>query len=70
MLQQMIKNEQLKAMDFNSFNPQFMAGLMMNAQQNNIGQSMYQNYARDNLQMTMPVVKKNPPINDLTQLFL
>ncbi len=67
MLQQLIKNEQLKGMNIANFNPQFMANMMANADLMNMKQNMYQNYMRGMTPPQAPVVaKKTPPIYNLT----
>lgn len=66
MLQQMIKNEQLKGMNIANFNPQFMANMMANADLMNMKQNMYQNYVRGMTPPQVPVAKKTPPIYNLT----
>lgn len=66
MLQQLLKNEQMKGMNIANFNPQFMANMMANADLMNMKQNMYQNYIRGMPQPQAPVAKKTPPIYNLT----
>ena len=66
MLQQLIKNEQMKGMNIANFNPQFMANMMANADLMNMKQNMYQNYMRGMVPPQAPVAKKTPPIYNLT----
>jgi len=72
MIQQMIKNEQLKGMGFPNIVPQMMAGMMPTNELMNLKQNMYQNYMR-NVPQAQPqpqVVKPNAPIHNLTEAFL
>lgn len=72
MIQQMIKNEQLKGMGFPNIVPQMMAGMMPTTELMNLKQNMYQQYMR-NVPQPQPqpqVVKPNAPIHNLTEAFL
>lgn len=66
MLQQLIKNEQMKGMNIANFNPQLMANTMANADMMNLKQNVYQNYMRSMTPPQPPVAKKTPPIYNLT----
>lgn len=59
-------------MNYNGYNSQLMAGLMANNQQNGMKRNMYRNYVMGNLadMPPAPIVKSNPPIYDLTRVFL
>lgn len=70
MIQQLIKNEQLKGINFGNLGPQFMANMMANVDLMNLKQNMYPNYLRNISQPAVQVPKKNPPIHDLTEVFL
>lgn len=57
----------MKGMNFNNFNPQFLAQLMSNPGLMNMKQNLYPNYIGNIPQtVTPPVAKNNSPIYNLT----
>jgi hypothetical protein len=66
MLQQLIKNEQMKGINYGNLGPQFMASIMANAEMMNLKQNLCQNYMRNIPQPSVQAPKKNPPIYNLT----